>query len=261
MKGRKAGPARTRAVAAALEMAAVVREAEAAAIGEIVGETGTGKTMAGRAVAEAFGALRIAAWQGVTRYQLLRAIAEAAGVDVPAWRAVPALAEWAAAQGERPLLLVDEANKLRWDGLELVRYLADECGFGVILIGTELYESRFVDARTRPLLLQLGRRIGAKRVRMGPLDRAETYEHVIRPRFGDVADKAVVQAFWEGCRKGYWGEAVELAEACARAARAAQVAGLAMPVVQGALKYMANRRVTAGAPRLVAVAEAGGGAA
>lgn len=242
------GIARTRAVVAALELAATVREAEAP-IGEIVGETGTGKTMAGRAIVRAMGGVRIAACQGVTRWQILRAACAAAGIEAPPGRALPALAEWASGQPVRPLILVDEANKLSWDCLELLRFVADECGCAVIVIGTELYETPFVAARTRPLLLQLGRRIGAKRVRMGALDRAETYEHVVRPRFGDVADKAVIQAFWEGARKGLWGDAVELAEAAARIARASGVAGLTMPVLEAALKVVANRRVVPPGPR------------
>lgn len=254
---KRMSPARTRAVVAALEMAEIVRAAEDAAIGEIVGETGSGKTMAGRAIADAMSALRVAAWQGITRYQLIRAVADAAGVEAPAHRLLPALAEWAAARGRRPVLLLDEANQLRWDALEVARYLSDECGFAVILIGTDLYEHRFSAAATRHLLLQLGRRIGAKRVRMAALDRAETYEHVIRPRFGEVADKAVLQAFWEGARKGLWGDAVELADACARTARAAGAAVLTMPVVEAAVAWMATQRVAR--PR--AMMSVGGGTA
>ena len=45
---------------------------------------------------------------------------------------------------------------------QALRYIADECGFAVLLVGTELYERQFANARTKPLLLQLGRRIGAK---------------------------------------------------------------------------------------------------
>ena len=63
----------------------------------------------------------------------------------------------------RTLLVIDEANKLGWRVLETIRYLADECRFAVLLIGTELYTRKFTDARTRPLLEQLGGRIGAKR--------------------------------------------------------------------------------------------------
>lgn len=240
--------AKTRGVKEALALAALVRETEGAAIGEIVGETGTGKTIAGRAVAAEMQALRVAAHEGMTRTQFLWRVAGAAGLDGPQGRLPEALSRWAGERSARPLLIVDEANKLRWQALETARYLSDECGFAVLLVGTELYERQFAAVRTRPLLLQLGRRIGAKRVRMGHLDRAETYAHVIRPRLGDIADRDLVTAFWHGCRRGNWGEAVELAEECARIMRAQEMATLTKAVLDAALAWTANRR-DAGAGR------------
>ncbi len=155
-------------------------------------------------------------------------------MDADAFRVGPS-------QSERPILILDEANKLRWQALEALRYLADECGFAVLLVGTEIYERQFVSAKTRPLLLQLGRRIGAKRARMGHLDRAETFTHVLNARFGDV-DRETATKFWQGCRKGNWGEAVELAEECLRICRANNVSALTMPVLEAALTWTANRR-------------------
>lgn len=237
--------AKTAAVKAALELAELLIHTETTPIGEIVGETGTGKTMAARAIELELGAVRVAAHEGMSRYQLLGAIAKPLGIEGPSTRWLELLAAWAAEQKRRPLLLVDEANKLRWQALETLRYLADECGFAVLLIGTELYERQFVSARTRPLLLQLGRRIGAKRAKTGHLDRAATYAHVIKPRFGDVADKEVVTHFWQAARKGNWGEAVELAEACARVMAASGVSALTMQVLESALQWTANRREVA----------------
>jgi hypothetical protein len=111
----------------------------------------------------------------------------------------------------------------------------------VLLIGTELYAQKFSEARTRPLLLQLGSRIGAKRVAARHLDRAETYAHVIRPWLGEVTDKDLVTAFWTGCRRGNYREAVELAEECRRIMAQNGMQALTPAVLELAAKWMANR--------------------
>ncbi|MEO1766764.1 ATP-binding protein [Thiobacter aerophilum] len=230
---------KTKAVTEAIKLAEVVMGSDNA-IGEIVGPAGTGKSMAGRAVCEAYRAARIVAFDGMTRHQLLRAVAQAAGIEGPG--AVDRLL--AAPEGDtRRLIVVDEANKLGWRPLEALRFLADERGFAVLLIGTELYERQFAASRTRELLLQLGSRIGAKRMSTRHLDRAETYAHVLRPAFGDVADKELINAFWMGCRKGNYREAVELAEECRRIMAANQMQNLTSAVLELALKWSANRRV------------------
>lgn len=174
----------TKVVKEALALAELVLT-EDNPIGEITGPAGSGKTVAGRAICDKHGAIRIAAWDGMTRHQLLREVAAMLGLEGAG--AVEKLLR-RGDDGERAMLVVDEANKCSWRVLETLRYLADECGIAVILIGTELYTRKFSEARTRPLLLQLGSRIGAKRVATRHLDRAEVYAHVIRPVFGDVAE-------------------------------------------------------------------------
>ena len=233
--------AKTKAIREALALAKRLLDTEGAPVGEIIGETGTGKTMAALAVMREFGATRVAAHEGMTRYQLVRAITALVGVDGPATRHLDLLAEWAGGQQRRPLLIIDEANKLRWQSLELLRYLADECGFAVLLVGTELYERQFLSARTRPLLLQLGRRIGAKRHRMGRLDRAETYAHILRPAVGDVADKDLITKFWTGARRGNWGDGVELAFECRQLMEINEITTLTPAVLDAALAWSANR--------------------
>jgi len=231
---------KTKAVADALRLAEVVMESDNP-IGEIVGPAGTGKSMAGRAVAQQFSAVRIVAWDGMTRHQLLRAVAQAVGIEGAG--AVDRLLAIRPMDGEaRRMLVVDEANKLNWRPLEALRYLADECGFAVLLIGTELYERQFVSGRTRDLLLQLGSRIGAKRAATRHLDRAETVAHVLRPLFGEV-DKELATAFWQGCRRGNFREAQELAEECRRIMAANGMQTLTPAVLELALKWSANRRV------------------
>ena len=208
---------------------------------EIVGETGTGKTTAARRVAEHLRAARIACWDGMSRHQILREAAHALGYE-GAGMVDKLLADRKAAEpATRRALVIDEANKLNWRCLEALRYLADECNVAIVLVGTELYEQQFVHARTRDLLLQLGRRIGAKRVRMGRLDRAETYTHIIRPAVGEVSDKEVITKFWHGCRKGNWGDGMELATECRRIMAAHDVAALTPAVLDAALAWSANR--------------------
>lgn len=227
----------TKAVKDALALADLILDSENP-IGEITGPAGTGKSMSGRAVAERRGAIRVAAWDGMTRHQMLNAVAAGVGLEGPG-SADRLLGR--GDQGERALLIVDEANKLGWRVLETLRYLADECGVAVLLIGTELYARKFSDARTRPLLLQLGSRIGAKRVSTRHLDRAETYAHVLKPLFGEIADKELVTAFWIGCRKGNYREAVELAGECQRIMAGNGMQSLTPAVLDLAGKWMANR--------------------
>jgi len=237
---------KTKNVNEAIELAALLIETEGAAIGEIVGETGTGKTKASAAVLNQYAGARIACHEGMTRYQLLARITAGLGIEGPSTRWLELLASNQSRRGERQILVVDEANKLKWQALEVLRYLADECGFAVLLVGTEIYEHQFNSARTRPLLLQLGRRIGAKRVRMGHLDRAETARYLLTPRFGEV-EKEIATRFWTGCRRGNWGEAVELAGEALRLARLNNAQTLTMPVLDAALTWFANRRDAANA--------------
>lgn len=227
----------TRVVKEAVALADLLMDSENP-IGEVTGPAGTGKTMAGMAVAGRHGSVRLAAWDGITRHQVLRAVAQAVGIEGPGAAERLLSRE---RDAERQLIVVDEANKCGWRVLETMRYLADECGFAVLLIGTELYARKFTDSRTRPLLLQLGSRIGAKRVTTRHLDRAETYAHVIRPAFGDVLDKEIVTGFWTLTRRGNFREAVELAGECQRIMQTNGIQTLNNAVLELAGKWMANR--------------------
>lgn len=214
------------------------------AIAEITGTSGSGKTTAARHMARVLGGVRIACWDGMSRAQVLASVARALGIEggnAAARLLDRAHGQWAGQ--ERQLIVVDEANKLNWRGLEALRYLADECHCAIVLVGTELYERQFSSQKTRELLLQLGRRIGARRVRMGALDRAACLAHVITPWCGGVADAALVAKFWQACRRGNWGDAVELAAECQRLMQLHQVATLTAPVLEAAIAWSANSRV------------------
>ena len=182
----------------------------------------------------------------MTRHQLLRECAAALGIEGHGAVDRMLASRQEADPDTRRLLVVDEANKLNWRGLEALRYLADECNVAVLLVGTELYERQFAAPRSRDYLVQLGSRIGAKRCRMGLLDRAETYTHVMRPIVGEVQDREVVTRFWTGCRKGVWRDALELAQECRAIMDAQGAATLTMPVLDAALAWSANRHAVDG---------------
>ncbi len=229
----------TKFVKEALAVARLALEADNP-IAEITGGTGSGKSTAAKRIVEVLGAKRIACWDGISRHQLLKKAAEALGIEGTG--AVDRLLMDAVEEGAaRRMLVVDEANKLNWRALEALRYLADECNVAVVLVGTEFYERQFTGARTRELLLQLGRRIGAKRSRMGHLDRAETYSHILKPVCGDCADKEIVTKFWHGCRKGNWGDGMELAQECRRLMAVHELPALNAAVLDAALAWTANR--------------------
>ena len=229
----------TKFVKEALSVARLALESDNP-IAEITGGTGSGKSTAAKRIVEVLGAKRIACWDGISRHQLLKKAAEALGIEGTG--AVDRLLMDAAEEGAaRRMLVVDEANKLNWRALEALRYLADECNVAVVLVGTEFYERQFTGARTRELLLQLGRRIGAKRTRMGHLDRAETYGHILKPICGDCADKEIVTKFWHGCRKGNWGDGMELAKECRRLMEVHELPALNTAVLDAALAWTANR--------------------
>jgi len=229
----------TKFVKEALAVARLAMESDNP-IAELTGGTGSGKSTAAKRIVEVLGAKRIACWDGISRHQLLKKAAEALGIE-GAGAVDRLLMDAVDDNAHRVLLVVDEANKLNWRALEALRYLADECRVAVLLVGTEFYERQFTGARTRELLLQLGRRIGAKRSRMGHLDRAETYSHILRPACGDCADKEIVTKFWHGCRKGNWGEGMELAQECRRLMAVHELPALNGAVLDAALAWTANR--------------------
>ncbi len=231
---------KTKVVRDALSLAEQVRDCNQQAIGEITGGTGTGKTAAGFALVETLGAVRVACYHNMTQAQLLRAIAKGAGVEGSTRYFLDALMN---TEKTRRVLVVDEANKLKWAGLELLRYLSDECHWAVILVGTELYSQQFTAARTKALLLQLGRRIGAKRLKLKALDKADTYVNIFKPAFGEAKQLVpLAEQFWKGCRKGNWGEGVELRDECLRLMKIDGAATLNKAILDTAILWMANSR-------------------
>lgn len=141
------------------------------------------------------------------------------------------------------LLVVDEANHLRWPQLEMLRFLADESGMGLILVGTDLLNRPFRDGRTAELLAQLSSRIGAKRVRFEKFNTLESITaYLIQPRFGKVT-KATAKHFAKQCH-GFWRDGAELSDACERVMHTQHIDHLNEQVLEAAAGLMApGRRV------------------
>lgn len=214
---------------------------ETGPIGQLVGEPGTGKTRAGKALVKHLGAVRVCCSQGISNKVLAAKIHAAFGGERPSGSANVLVGKLdTLAVGK--LLVVDEANHLRWQQLELLRYLADEAGMGLILIGTDLMDRPFKDGRTATYLAQLASRIGAKRVRFERLTALEdVVGYMIQPHFGKV-DKPAATAFHKQA-KGYWRDAAELAAACRRVMQAQGLAKLSAVIVEAAANWMAPARL------------------
>ena len=90
------------------------------------------------------------------------------------------------------LLIVDEANRLRDAGLEVIRDLADRGEFGLVLLGMPGLEKRLMRAP------QLYSRVGFAH-EMEPLSEEETHDflgkrwsHRVKPHSDDFTDKEAV---------------------------------------------------------------------
>jgi DNA transposition AAA+ family ATPase len=232
----------TRHVRDALRMAQSVMDSlETGPIGQLVGESGTGKTRAGKYLVERMGAVRVCGSQGISNKVLAGKIATAFGVEKAPGSANSLIGKLESLVAGK-LLIVDETNHLRWQQLELLRYLADEAGMGLILVGTDLMDRPFKDGRTATYLAQLASRIGAKRVRFERVMALEEVAgYMIQPHFGKV-DRATTHAFHKQS-KGYWRDAAELSSACRRVMETQGLEKLNAVVVEAAANWMAPARL------------------
>jgi len=226
----------------ALKMAHAVLRNSNSRIGQIIGQPGTGKTVASQFIAEKFNGIRVRAFSGMTRKDLAVQLARELGHDNPTMAYGP-LMSWLMSAVANRLILIDEANHLGWRQLEPLRDLSDETGAGVILVGTELLERQFNDGRTGVYLAQMTSRIGAKRVRFQPLD---ALEHIaaffIQPVFGQaIVKKSVLKEFKTACH-GFWREASELSATCLRIMEAQGFKELTPEIVREAAQFMAKGR-------------------
>ncbi|WP_423395603.1 AAA family ATPase [Burkholderia sp. LMG 21824] len=221
---------------------AILVSSDTGAIGQIIGEPGTGKSVAGKWLAKKLDAARVCCSHSISTNALLRKAYTAFSREAP-----PAsnLMERLEVLAAGKLLIVDEANHLRWQQLEALRYLADEAGTGLLLIGTDLLDRPFRDSRTNILLAQLASRIGGKRIRFSHFtDMDEIVVHVLQPRFGSVS-KTVAQMFFRKSG-GFWRDAAELANACERMMQANGKEALTAEIVKVAAEWMAPARQPTG---------------
>lgn len=226
-------------IRAAARMAQAVMDS-GTRVGRLLGEPGTGKTRATHyLVASRDDAVRVCCAHGISARAMMLRLAEALGLDEPRG-SLGALLDLVAAHAEKRLILIDEANHLRWQQLELLRYLPDEAGAGLILVGTELLHRTFVRGKNQVFLAQLARRIGTKQITLGRMDAKQTAAYVLAPRFGPV-DQATAREFHTHA-KGYWGESDELAAGCRRVMDVNQIAKLTEAVIQAAVGWLAEGR-------------------
>ncbi len=206
-------------------------------IGSIIGEPGTGKTHAGFYLADHQQGVRIECMEGASKRTLAWQIASAFGL--PTEGSSDALRLRILQECEGRLIVMDEANHLTVKQLEWLRPLADVGGAGLLLIGTDLLERTFQLGRNVTLLAQFASRKGAKEIRFAPMDAIQVSAFVLEPRFGAVG-KQIATAFHQGC-KGYWRDAIGLADACARIMRVEETNALSQPIVKAARHAMARR--------------------
>lgn len=213
-------------------------------IGQITGYPGTGKSALTKWLAAERGALRIEVWTRISDKDLMRLIAEAAnraglGVD-PTGTGNTLFKRLVGVLGGR-LLIVDEANHLKWAQLEILRGLSDLGGCGLLLVGTDLLAQTMSRAGVSTYLAQLRQRIGAKRIVLEPMaGEAEIAAYCLTPRFGKVSRKTA-GAFLKAT-DGYWRSALELGDACERLMTAENIEKLDETVVQTAAAWMAGAK-------------------
>lgn len=200
----------------AVEMARNVMAAgKSRRIGQIIGDSGTGKSEAAERLAADFGGAYVAAWQTASVNGLLIALARALG-DASLKDNTANDRVFAVLRKLVPgrLIVVDEANLLNWKHLEALRYLPDQCGAGLVLVGTLVFSDYLKDIKTKTLMAQLSSRIGGKSVQFQAMSERETTAAVLRPRYPD-ADPEAYREF-QRFSGGLWRQVVEMAEVCDR---------------------------------------------
>lgn len=226
--------------------AAVLNARPYCRIGQIIGHPGTGKSALTHWLADEFAGIRIEVWTRIADKEVLRLIVEqlnqqGAGLDTKGTgnTLFKRLVASGALNGK--LLIVDEANHLRWAVLEILRSLSDLSGAGLVIVGTDILGQRLASASISTYLAQLRQRIGAKRVTLGAITSdQEINAYCIAPRFGAVTRQTAKQ--FRELTGGYWRAALELGDACARLMQAEQIDKLDETVVQTAAAFMAGAK-------------------
>lgn len=228
----------TTGMAAAMEMAnAVMDSPNDQRVGQVIGGPGTGKTAVGLKIQKSFRAVRICAWAKMGRKAMLERLAIDLGCS-PSGSADTLTARLFPHVVGR-MIIIDEANHLKWDVIEAMRIFIDEYQAGLILIGTDLLEREFRSARTEIYLAQMAQRIGTKRVRLDEMTNvSEVTAYIIKPRFGDVTAKTAKEFLKQS--RGNWRIAMGLVRAIEAVMRAEQIEKLDVQLIQTAGAWMAR---------------------
>ena len=209
-------------------------------VGKIDGKPGTGKSTIAHYLVKQLNAVRVCAYQGMSTKSLMMDLCVALGLDATSGTAATQIARLRAHVRNR-LVIVDEANHLKWPQLEGLRFLADEAGMALLLMGTDLMNRQFRTPQTGVYLAQLASRIGAKTLhltRMRRIDEGQAY--VLQPLFGTV-ERAVAKRFMQ-VSQGYWRDSLELARACQRLMAPHGLTHLTLEVIDTAAQWMAEGR-------------------
>lgn len=233
----------TQAVQQALVLAQTLLGAEQNRVGKIDGKPGTGKSTLTHYLVRQLQGVRVCAYQGMSTKALMQALGLALALDNTHGTAASLVARLRPhVQGR--LVIIDEANHLKWPQMEGLRYLADEAGMALLLVGTELMNRPFRTPQTGIYLAQLASRIGAKTLRLTRMRRIEECQgYVLQPLFGQV-ERGVAKRFLH-VSQGYWRDSLELAQACQRLMSAHAIAQLTLEVVETAAQWMSEGRQAA----------------
>lgn len=230
----------TQAVQQALALAQTLLSADNNRVGKIDGKPGTGKSTIAHYLVEQLGAVRVCAYQGMSTKALMMDLCGAMGLEVTAGTAASQIARLRSPVKNK-LVIVDEANHLKWPQLEGLRFLADEAGMALLLMGTDIMNRQFRTPQTGVYLAQLASRIGAKTLHLTRMRRIEEgLAYVLQPLFGKV-ERATAKRFMQ-VSQGYWRDSIELARACQRLMEPMGLVQLNTEIIDTAAVWMAEGR-------------------
>lgn len=233
------GEKREYAITPGMRMAFALRDsvlnAEENRIGMIVGEPGTGKTVATKAlVTTTPGAIRIVGHPKMDAKSILRAIYAACGIsDVRGTTSSLMHDAMTTGMVKDKLIVLDEANQLLAKPFEVLRLLADEADMAVICVGTLLFKRYAVAEQATQLMKQFMSRVGPKSVDFRTLTTDQLAMYLIIPRFGKVNRDIAVA--WHHATGGNLRQATELAWAVERVMKANNLPTITPEAVQAAI--------------------------
>lgn len=227
--------AMTPGIRMALSLRDTVLAAPENRIGMIVGDPGTGKTIASKAIVGTTpGAMRIVGHPRMDAKSILKAIYDASGVQ-DAKGTTSSLMQNAMTSGlvKNKLIVLDEANQLLAKPFEVLRLLSDEAGAAVICIGTLLFRRYMVAEQATQLMKQFMSRVGPKSIDFRALTTDQLAMYLIIPRFGKVNRE--IAAGWHQATGGNLRQATELAWSVERVMKANNLNSITTEAVQAAI--------------------------